>query len=204
MLNTKRLPWILILVCSCVQSVAAQESSLTRAELEAMLKERDAVIIRLQHTVNDLVGRLESVERSIQTEKTDQAIEPQPELETQEVPIAAAPPKEKREGQLEVDEIAAERALERTLVQEGVLLLPNGTAQFEPRLAYSFNEFDFPIAVLLQDSTQLGTSNVERSVFDANLTLRVGLPFDSQLEFDLPYRRVESDIETRVAVSPIA
>jgi hypothetical protein len=204
MLNNKRLPWILILVCSCVQSVAAQETSLTRAELEAMLKERDAIIISLQHTVNDLVGRLERVERSIQTEKTDQAIEPQPEPETQEVPIAAAPPKEKREGQLEVDEIAAERALERTLVQEGVLLLPNGTAQFEPRLAYSFNEFDFPTAVLLQDSTQLGTSNVERSIFDANLTLRVGLPFDSQLEFDLPYRRVESDIETRVAGSPIA
>lgn len=204
MLNTNRLPWILILVCSCIQSVAAQESNLTRVELEAMLKERDAVIIRLQHTVNDLVGRLESVERSIQTEKTDQAIEPQSEPETQQVPIAAAPPKEKREGQLEVDEIAAERALERTLVQEGVLLLPNGTAQFEPRLAYSFNEFDFPTAVLLQDSTQLGTSNVERSIFDANLTLRVGISFDSQLEFDLPYRWVESDIETRVAGSPIA
>ena len=93
MLNSKRLPWILILVCSCVQSVAAQESSLTRAELEAMLKERDAIIIRLQHTVNNLVERLESIERSIQTEKPDQAIEPQQAPETQQLPIAAAPPK---------------------------------------------------------------------------------------------------------------
>ena len=114
MLNTKRLPWILILVCSCVQSVAAQDSSLTRAELEAMLKERDAAIIRLQHTVNDLVERLENVERSIQADNPDQAIEPQQEPEVYKVPIATATPKDKSDSQLEVDEIAAERALERT------------------------------------------------------------------------------------------
>jgi hypothetical protein len=198
-------PWFLLLVLNYAQPVIGEEINLAREELETMLRERDAIIIGLQRTVNDLVERLESIERSIRTENADQPIEPQQELATTyEAPIAATTPGEKSKGQLEVDEIVAERALERTLVQEGVLLLPSGTAQFEPRLTWSFNEFDFPTTALVGDNAQLGTANVERSFFDANLTLRVGLPFDSQLEFDLPYRGVESDIETRIAGTPIA
>ena len=51
-------------------------------------------------------------------------------------------------GQFEVDEEAIERALERTLVQEGVLLLPLGQAEIEPSFTYTRREFDVPTVVV--------------------------------------------------------
>jgi hypothetical protein len=49
-------------------------------------------------------------------------------------------------GQFEVDEEAAERALERTLVVTGALLLPFGKAEIQPRFAYIRSEEDAPTA----------------------------------------------------------
>jgi hypothetical protein len=92
-------------------------------------------------------------------------------------------------GQVEVDEEAVERALEFTLVQEGALLLPLGQAEFTPSFTYTRRTNDFPVFV---DSGQfLGEQDARRNEFEFAAGLLVGLPFDSQLEFELPYNLVD-------------
>ena len=45
----------------------------------------------------------------------------------------------------------------------------------------------------------MGDQEVRRNEFVTGQTLRVGLPFDSQVEFDLPYRYVDQSVSTPVA-----
>jgi hypothetical protein len=91
-----------------------------------------------------------------------------------------------------------DRALERTLVQTGVLLLPFGQAEIEPFFSYTREEGDAP--VLFADAGRIGTGDqrVRRNEFVSGQTLRVGLPFDSQLELSLPYRYVQQSVTTPV------
>jgi hypothetical protein len=96
---------------------------------------------------------------------------------------AAAP------GKLEVDE--AERALERTLVRTGALLLPLGQAEFEPTFSYARRETDAPTFFFENGTTFVGTREVRRNEFDLSQELRLGLPFDSQLELAFSYNYVD-------------
>lgn len=101
-------------------------------------------------------------------------------------------------GEFEVDEEAADRALERTLIQTGVLLLPFGQMEVEPSFTYTRTEVDAPTFLTQDGVTFLGTDNVRRNVFDADVQLRFGLPFDSQLDLRFPYRHVDQSTVTTV------
>jgi hypothetical protein len=63
------------------------------------------------------------------------------------------------------------RALERSLVREGGLVLPPKTFEFEPNFVYSHTTID----------------DFRRDAFGPGLTFRAGLPWRSQLEVALPY-----------------
>jgi Putative MetA-pathway of phenol degradation len=101
-------------------------------------------------------------------------------------------------GQFEVEEEAIDRALERTLVQEGVLLLPLGQAEIEPSFTYTRREFDTPTFVTIDGDTFVGEQEIERNEFETGATLRVGLPFDSQVEVGIPYNYVDESVNTTV------
>jgi hypothetical protein len=105
-------------------------------------------------------------------------------------------------GAVEVDEEAAERALERTLTAGGALLLPFGQAEFEPVFNYTRRENDVPAAVIgaagigaTGDELFLGSRKVKRDEFTPSANLRVGLPLDAQLEIGLPYNVVRQQIQ---------
>jgi hypothetical protein len=161
------------------------------------LKERDAAIIQLQNSVKDVMARLENVERSISPEATEPA--PPPKLAVGDTEEAAAT---QGFAKLEVDEQAAQRALERTLVQGGALLLPTWQIEFGPSLSYSLNQFDFPALIPDGGEVLLGSTEVERTVFTTNLDARIGLPFDSQFELGLPYRWADEETRTRILGAP--
>jgi hypothetical protein len=97
-------------------------------------------------------------------------------------------------GQVEVDEEAAERALEFTLVQQGALLLPFGSNQFTPSFSYTHQTVDFPVVLGPPGNQRIAEQKVRRNEFDFFASLLVGLPFDSQLELGLPYNLVEQKI----------
>ncbi|HET6469977.1 MAG TPA: transporter, partial [Geminicoccaceae bacterium] len=96
-------------------------------------------------------------------------------------------------------EEAVERALERTLVQTGVLLLPFGKAEIEPSFSYSHGEQRAPVFVSNGGSEVfIGEDKVRRDEAIAGVDLRIGLPFDAQAEFGLPYNWAHQDTTTRV------
>jgi hypothetical protein len=101
-------------------------------------------------------------------------------------------------GQVEVDEEAAERALEFTLVQQGALLLPFGRAEFTPGFTYTRRTSDFPVVLGQPGNQVVGEQEVRRNEFDFSAGLQVGLPLDSQLELDLPYNLVDQSGVNRV------
>jgi hypothetical protein len=94
-------------------------------------------------------------------------------------------------GQFEVSEDDAERALERTLVATGNLLVPSGFAEVEPLFGYARRET--PSLVLF---------NVNRNEFNWALDMRFGLPWESQFEIALPYNLVNQQV-TNAFVSPV-
>jgi hypothetical protein len=177
----------------CLSQAFAAEHDVTRDEMRALLKERDAAIIQLQHTVKDLMARLEVVELSIDPSLPT----PSPPDQLSDDDSARA---EVQQGfaKLEVDEQAAQRALERTLIQGGALLLPAWRTEFGPSFIYALNQIDFPAIVSDGDEMLLSSNNLERTALTINLDVRVGLPFDSQLELGLPYQWADEEITTRI------
>ena len=94
-------------------------------------------------------------------------------------------------GQFDVSEDDAERALERTLVATGNLLVPYGFAEVEPLFGYTRRE-----------SPNLVISEVNRNEFTWALDLRLGLPWESQFEIGVPYNLVQQQV-TDISVAPV-
>lgn len=108
--------------------------------------------------------------------------------EKRPAPSSSAP------GAVEVDEQAAERALERTLVAGGALLLPAGQVEVEPSFTYARREIDLsPALVDIGGDLALANPEVERNELSAALGVRVGLPWETQFELSLPYSLVQQD-----------
>jgi hypothetical protein len=93
-------------------------------------------------------------------------------------------------GQFNVSEDDAERALERTLVATGNLLVPKGFAEVEPMFGYTRRET--PDLVLF---------NLNRNEFAWGLNMRFGLPWESQFEIGVPYNLVQQQV-TDGSVAP--
>lgn len=102
-------------------------------------------------------------------------------------------------NQIKVDEEAAERALERTLVVEGALLVPFGKADIQPTFGYTRREFDnIPFPTSVNGFPILADEKVERNIFTPSLQLRAGLPWDSQFELGYFYQFV--DVQNTVEI----
>jgi hypothetical protein len=90
----------------------------------------------------------------------------------------------------ENDEDLAARALERSLIQRGALILPVWGIEIEPELSY----------VHTGSSTLLtlpeGSVNVRSRTHDLAglLSFRLGLPWEAQFDASLPFRRVARDL----------
>ncbi|NEX94101.1 transporter, partial [Caulobacter sp. 17J65-9] len=90
-------------------------------------------------------------------------------------------------GSFAVDDAAAERALERTLVATGALLLPANSFEVQPSVQYGWLEADAPVLVNQDGNQLIGRQRVKTEAVEAALALRFGLPWESQIEFNIPY-----------------
>ena len=198
----------------------AQTSGPTTEQLQKEIRERDAIIRSLVRRVENLerqVGTGDSASANpagaptrsaarsrprarppAPTVTALEAEEPAPALARPNTPPASsagatqqpADTKPPAPGQFEVSEEAAERALERTLVATGNLLVPKGFAEVEPLLSYTRREN--PTQVLF---------NINRNEFNWALDMRFGLPWESQFEIVLPYNLVQQQV-TDLTVAP--
>ncbi len=106
-------------------------------------------------------------------------------------------------GSFEVDEEAAERALERTLTQAGALLLRQGTVEVTP--VYSFRRTESSAQGLVNITTNggatfpvLATQKTRRNENLTRVDVRVGMPYNAQLEMSVPYNYVRSSRVTEL------
>jgi hypothetical protein len=79
------------------------------------------------------------------------------------------------------------RALERTLVRTGGLVLPKGTYELEPRLQYTYRSVVGLQIVTIGAASQIAPQDVSRNDLEASLGLRAGLPWSMQGEIRVPY-----------------
>jgi hypothetical protein len=174
-------------------------------QLAAEVRQRDVIIRKLARRVEELgrqIGsdpvnpaRPESDPESL--DRTQEVAAVDPDRPAQPVPqkaVAAAKERSTSQtapGSFEVSEDDAERALERTLIATGNLLVPSGFAEVEPQFSYTRRET--PTLVLFKQN---------RSEFNWALSTRLGLPWETQIELSLPYNLVEQQI-TNAFVSPL-
>jgi hypothetical protein len=171
----------------------------------ALLAERDAIIIGLQHTVRAVRERLAVVERRLAADEISESAGPSSGGRLAPPPAIETPPPSGQgdRTQLVIDEAAAERALERTLVQTGALLLPRGSIEFVPTLSYGLTEIAFPVTTIVGTQVELGSTNLERSTSIFDLTARFGMPGNSQLEIGVPFLSMTEVAELSLPGAPV-
>ena len=195
-----------LLFVATPSQVHAQAVSATAEDLRAQLVERDAAIIELQRSVAELRQRVAVLEKRLQADSPQPPVQPRPE-DSGSKPTVAEP--ETTSGRsdpsrLSVDLVAAERALERTLVEAGALLLPRGAFDLTPSLSFAVSDFEVATIVDGAAEGELGILRVDQTVTSLGLTARVGLPFDSQLELGLPYQSITEESALSVLSGPIS
>jgi hypothetical protein len=176
----------------------APDDAETIRELRQRLEERDVVI-------DNLLWRVEELERRLDPAAPGGSPPPPPPEPTAAPPAAEAPPSQTAQppaapGQFVVDQEAIDRALEQALVRTGALLLPPGTVEIEPSLSYTRWEASTPVIFLPGGGApaQIAENVVHNDELQAAATLRVGLPYDAQLDLFLPYSYQEVSTATRV------
>jgi hypothetical protein len=121
--------------------------------------------------IEDLRRRIDALEKRVE----------------QPPPVSSPAPPAKPPTQESAEKDESVRALERTLVREGGLVLPAGAIELEPRLQYSYRGSDALAVVDLAGTAQIAQQDVKRNELEASLGLRIGLPWSSQVEMRLPY-----------------
>jgi len=160
-------------------------------ELKRKLQERDKVIL-------ELLERVETLEQRVGVEHiAPEPGEPSPgapeQAENKDKILPESPP-----GVVIVEEGAAERALMRSLTREGALLLPPGILEVEPSIRYARKEDSTPRLFTSDSQLFVGETDLNADSLTAGVAMRLGLPWDSQLEIGLPYRWVEVDSVNKV------
>jgi hypothetical protein len=179
-------------------------------ELLQRLEQRDAAIARLEARVRALEQRVGTAARPASPPPPEP---PAPERQaTAAAPEPSTPPEARgaAPGEVVVDPDAAERALERTLVLTGDLLLPAGRVDFEPSISYSFDNNGTGRRLVTFDSDGdgvgddflLDTVRVERSKLGAAAGLRVGLPYDAQAELSVPFTLTRQETSRTLLAEP--
>lgn len=176
----------------------------TVQELQRRVDEQAAIIRGLQRELDAVIKQ---VDGSVRPESpTPAAVAPkgsaQAQAETETPPAAPSVPapvsKPSAPGQVTATEEEAERALERTLTAEGALLLPYGRAEVEPSFSYTRRHVNVPVLATLNGVAVPVNQEVRNNEFQPSVFARVGLPFDAQLEANMPYEIIEQERVTNV------
>jgi hypothetical protein len=188
----------------------------TSEELMRSIEERDALILDLRRRVEALerqgaatVGGAPSNRQPVAPERAPPssaaaAHEQKGSTPAEQASAPASGATPPAPGQFEVDKDAAERALERALVVTGALLLPAGQAEIQPSFSYIRSEQNAPTVLSTQGGDLIASRRVRRDALNAALSLRFGLPFDSQLEVGIPYLYVKQEEVTNVGFDLLA
>jgi hypothetical protein len=151
---------------------AATVNAASVEDLQKQVEARDAVIA-------DLVRRVETLERkgAASNPADEKTITQTAQASTSTAPAETSAPAE--------EEIS--RALERTLVREGALVLPAGSVELEPRFIYTYRGSDQLQIITSNGQQVVAEQDVKRDRMDNSFNFRLGLPWYSQADIRVPY-----------------
>ena len=86
-----------------------------------------------------------------------------------------------------------ERALERALARQSILVLPPGVYELEPSIEYSYRGSDALELVEVAGTTQVAREDLKQDRLETRLTLRAGLPWDAHAELRIPHVVLRED-----------
>jgi hypothetical protein len=159
-------------VFALVTAVAAAEpclaQELTRADLEAALRQRDQQIDALERRITALEAQQPSAPATVSNQQWPAATN------------SGDTDPSKDEASLE--------ALTRGLIQRGALVLPKWSVEVAPSLSYSHSQIQG--LVLVDTPEGISTVSDQRQRTDtgeARVAVRLGLPWRSQIEVRLPF-----------------
>lgn len=181
-----RLAAAIVAFASAVSLAHAQAGARTVRELESELAKRDALI-------NDLQRRVQALE-----ERLRQTASP-PSATAQALTSAPRPTSQQPADDASDEEVLA-RALERSLVRSGAVLLTRGQWELEPGVQYDYTRRS---GLGIEGATVV-SKDFRRETYMLGLGLRVGLPWSSQLELAIPYGRQRVESVTGAAASTSA
>lgn len=172
---------------------SVQAEATTVEDLQRRLQQRDQVILELIERVEML-----ELETGVQPARTKAVPSDRDRNAQGTATVADAAP-----GAVRVDASLAERALERSLTQDGALLLAPGVFEIEPRLSYGRQEDATPSFVMSGGGVVASKTERNSDSLSASLSLRLGLGWDSQLELAVPYRWRHVETATSVGFTPV-
>src|ERR687888_2045001 len=158
-------------------------------EVAAQADERDALIQELRQRIEALEkerGEKPAPPPPPATESAPRApaAAPPPAGAGPRPPAAAPTPSASEEAGRE-DE--GGRALERTLVREGGLVLPRRVYEVESRFQYTYRATQGLNLVMVNGVARVAQQDVRRDELEGSLAVRAGLPASFQAEARLPY-----------------
>ncbi|MFL5298970.1 MAG: hypothetical protein ACJ79R_01340 [Anaeromyxobacteraceae bacterium] len=141
-----------------------------------------------------LGGRAEAKDRGARTAEPEEPQLDPPAQGPRETPREAQPAPARGAREPEDDEDLAARALQRSLVQRGALLLPVWGLEIIPALSYGHTSADAAATVSTASGTLVTLALRRRShQLTGLLTSRLGLPWDLQVEASVPVLRAWTD-----------
>jgi len=187
---------ILFLLLGSYSSHAADGNGKTRTTLEQLIEERDKMIQSLLKRVEALENKESSKKGPVLTTTSPgtQASAPadaqttdasQTTVRKKPKMTRASPPTQT--AAVDTTEEEAQRALERTLVISGALLVPYGQAEAQP--GFNYMRYSTQGSAFLQqgNAVSLATTTSHTNAYLGSVFLRLGLPWESQLEAYVPY-----------------
>ena len=172
----------------CVRPLFLVLSLAVACDAMAQADERDALIQELRQ-------RIEALEKKLEEKPA-----PPPPPAPKAAPPPAPVPKPTASAEAGREDEGA-RALERTLVREGGLVLPKGVIELEPRLEYTYRGSEGLRIITVGGVAQVAQQDVRRNEVEASIGIRIGLPGSFQAEIGLPYVWLDENRATSSTLS---
>lgn len=200
---TRCLPLVLTALMTGAAPLASEASDAEIDALRGAVEQLQEAVAARDAVILDLLERIERLEGAAAPDRPRTPDEAAGTAAPPSSPRPAAtpppePPSEGGPGQVVVDERTAASALERALVQEGALLLSPGEFQAEPSLTVARDERLAASTLETDDGAVIATTELRRNLTTAALTLRAGLPHDSQVSLRVPHSWIDEDSVSRV------
>jgi hypothetical protein len=201
---------VVLLRSVCVWGQSAEDELTRTEELERVVAQQDSLIQQMSRRLAELESRILTLESQGDTDPaTTAVVQVEEDIDVADTlaSVTTVSEDERRE-----QERLVRAAFQQTLIERGGLLLPPGVMDVEPSMSYLHSSSDnividgFTILPVLVVG-DIVSERVHRELMQVSTTVRIGLPWQSQLDVRVPYsyhmqRRFSADnMEQRISSS---